>query len=194
MTEPSVDPIRNSPGFMDAFDWRKGRTWAAFIGSAFAIGCVLSVILLVVSVLVLNTPPHGSSEDGWFTRTLLMFVFVVPLVVYLRHMTWRTPQAASEGLAESDRRQSAWVELALDIFLHALWLVLAFSTCAALVRMAGPSYDLFKTDRTGMVAVWLILGLVLQDIPALLHRWAKPKAPPTPSPPDQANAGRERRP
>jgi hypothetical protein len=89
---------------------------------------------------------------------------------------------------------SEWVGLALEILLHLLWFVLAFLTCGALFRLAGPSYNLFETDRTGMFTALVTVGLVLQDVPALLHRWAKPKVPPTPSPPRRTRGSQERKP
>ena len=195
MTDKSIQPGDATGGLSAAFDWRAGRTWAAFIGSALAVGCALSVTLGIVTVLILDLPSGKVSESGWFIRTLLMFLFFVPLVVFLRHMARRTPQAATPGMEGSTVSSvSAWVGLGLDILLHALWFVLAFSTCAALFRLAGPSYNLFETDRTGMFAALVTVGLILQDMPALLHRWAKPKAQPAPSTRGQTGGGEERRP
>lgn len=194
MTEPANKRIQTAPDLATTLDWRAGRTWVAFTGSALAIGCAFATILVAVTALVLEPPSGEASKGDQFIHMNLMFFFFVPLVVFLWHMALRTQRTVSQGIERSEvSSPSTWIGLALDILLHALWLVLAFATCATLARLVGPADYVLETDRAGMFGVLMNLGPVIQRLPPLLHRWARPKAPPSPSPPGQADAGRERR-
>ncbi len=195
MSDSVSNPNLGTLSLASDFDWRAPRTWAVFFGLAIAIGGAFAAILLVFAVFFLDPPSGELSESGRFLRTILMFLFFVLLVVFLRNIAQSTPRAATRSLTRSGGSSlSAWLGSGLDVLLEMLWLVLALLTCAALVRLGGPYYDPLKTERAAVFGVILNLGLILQSLPALLQRWARPKALPARYPHEQADAGRERRP
>lgn len=98
MSDISRQDENARPGLGEAFDWRTGRTWAAFVGSATAYGLVLAACALAVEVWHLGLPSSSPVTASDAAGGAIVAMVVVALVfTLLAHLSARGRRKRGEG-------------------------------------------------------------------------------------------------
>ena len=174
------------PGLAEAFDWRAGRTWAAFLCSALGTGAALAAIVLLVYADIFDRP----SGEIWLGRVVSGIVVLVlcsaAVRVALRALSEPEPQdPAQSEPAVATWTTPAWVRSWLNFLPLGLWTGLALLPLIAIhlaiagwpgSPWAGYVADAFAGD---LVIAVIMAGYFADYLPGLLRRWGRSKARPS---------------
>ena len=202
MSSAGEDPSRFAPSLAEAFDWRAGRTWSVFLGYAFTMGTAMAAIVLLVSALMLALPSGNTTIGMMLAGAALMFLLFMLVVLILIKLIKPRPQRRADNAPDmASWLATARVKYPLDLLLDLVW------CCFAVLPIFAAGWGVFNlsVDKVSeahsdaltlmlLLAMVLVLGVGVLFVPDLLHRWARPKAPRAPSPPGQADSGREPQP
>jgi hypothetical protein len=165
-------------------------------------GTATGAIVLLVAVLTLGLPSGAVTHGTMFGAAGLVFLFYMLAVLVLTQLIKPRPHERIDSEQEAESwLATARVKSRLDLLLDMLW------CCLAILPMFAVAWSLFNlsdaklsdTESDTLTVMWLLAMVLVLSVgalfvPDLLHRWARPKAPPTPSPPEQAGSGQERQP